>query len=178
RLPRYEDPVLLRGDGRYVADLARGARALRFVRSPVASGRIVRIVAPPGALVITGVDLAAVKPVCPRLLRPDFVAIAQPVLAGERVRHVGEAIAAVIADSAAAAEDLAEQVEIEIASETPVVTLDQALAPGAPLVHDNAANNTVIDTDLDTGDVDEAFAAAHEVVEFTFISRRQSAMPL
>lgn len=40
RLPRYEDPVLLRGDGRFVADLARGALAMRFVRSPVARGTI------------------------------------------------------------------------------------------------------------------------------------------
>ncbi|HEX3536677.1 MAG TPA: xanthine dehydrogenase family protein molybdopterin-binding subunit [Stellaceae bacterium] len=178
RLPRYEDPVLLRGDGRYVADLARGARAMRFVRSPVASGRILSVKAPPGAIVITAADLAAVKPICPRLLRPDFVPIAQPVLARDRVRHVGEAIAAVIADSAAAAEDIAEQVEIEIAPETPVVSLDQALAPGAPLVHGDAANNTVIDTGLDAGDVDTAFASAHRVVEFTFTSRRQSAMPL
>ena len=178
RLPRYEDPVLLRGDGRYVADLARGARALRFARSPVASGRILSVKAPPGALVITGDDLAAVKPICPRLLRPDFVPIAQPVLARHRVRYVGEPVAAVIADTAAEAEDLAEQVEIEIAPETPVVTLDQALAPGAPLVHDHAANNTVIDTGLDTGQVDNAFATAHEIVEFTFISHRQSAMPL
>lgn len=178
RLPRYEDPVLLRGDGRYVADLARGARAMRLVRSPVASGRIVEIVKPPGALVITGADLGEVKPICPRLLRPDFVPIAQPVLAGDRVRHVGEAIAAVIAGSAAEAEDLAERVEVEIEADTPVVTLDQALAAGAPPVHDHAPNNTVIDTGLDVGEVDRAFGAAHQVVEFTFTSCRQSAMPL
>jgi len=85
RLPRYEDPVLLQGRGRFVADLAGGARAMRFVRSPVARGRILSIKAPPGAQVITAADLHAVKPLCPRLLRPDFVPIAQPILAGERV---------------------------------------------------------------------------------------------
>lgn len=178
RLPRYEDPVLLRGDGRYVADLARGARAMRFVRSPVASGRILSVKAPSGATIVTAADLAEVKPICPRLLRPDFVPIAQPVLARDRVRHVGEAIAAVIADSAAEAEDVAEQVEVEIAPEPSVVTLDQALASGAPLVHGDAANNTVIDTALDTGDVDGAFAVADQIVEFTFTSGRQSAVPL
>ncbi|HTQ32669.1 MAG TPA: xanthine dehydrogenase family protein molybdopterin-binding subunit [Stellaceae bacterium] len=178
RLPRYEDPVLLRGDGRYVADLARGALAMRFVRSPVARGTIRRVTAPAGARVITAADLTDVKPLCPRLLRPDFVPIAQPVLAAGRVTYVGEPIAAVIAGSAAEAEDLAEQVEVEIDPETPVVTLDQALAPGAPLVHDAAKNNTVIDTGLDAGEVDAAFAAAAQVVEFTFVSRRQSAMPL
>jgi aerobic carbon-monoxide dehydrogenase large subunit len=178
RLPRYEDPVLLRGEGRYVADFARGTRALRFVRSPVARGRILAITAPPGAAVVTAADLAGVKPICARLLRPDYVPIAQPVLAGERVRHVGEPIAAVIADSAAAAEDLAEAVAVEIAAETPVATIDQALARGAPLVHEAAAGNTVIDTRIEHGEAGTGFAAAHKVVEFAFTSRRQSAMPL
>jgi aerobic carbon-monoxide dehydrogenase large subunit len=178
RLPRYEDPVLLRGDGRYVADLARGVLAMRFVRSPVARGRILGIKAPAGAQIITAADLAEVKPLCPRLLRPDFVPIAQPVLADGRVTYVGEPIAAVIADSAAEAEDIAEQVEVEIDPETAVVTLDQALAPDATLVHAAAKNNTMIDTGIDTGDVAAAFAAADQIVEFTFVSHRQSAMPL
>ena len=178
RLPRYEDPVLLHGNGRYVADLARGARAMRFVRSPVARGTIRAVKIPPGALVVTAADLGAVKPLCPRLLRPDFVPIAQPILAAGRVRYVGEPIAAVIADSAAEAEDLAELVEVEIDQETAVVTFDQAFAAGAPLVHDNARNNTIIDTGLDTGDVASAFTAADRIVEFAFVSHRQSAMPL
>jgi carbon-monoxide dehydrogenase large subunit len=178
RLPRYEDPVLVRGQGRYVADLARGARILRFVRSPVASGRILAITAPPGAVVVTAADLAGVRPICPRLDRPDYVPIAQPILARERVRHVGEPIAAVLADSAAAAEDLADQVAVEIAAEVPVVSLDEALMPGAPRVHEAAASNTVIDAGLETGDVAAAFAAADRVIEFPFVSHRQAAMPL
>ena len=143
RLPRYEDPVLLRGDGRYTADIAHGARIIRFVRSPLACGRILAIKVPPGTQMVLATDLAGVKPICPRLLRPEYVPIAQPILAAERVTHVGEPIAAVIAQTAAEAEDIAELVEVEIAAETPVVDFDQALAPGAPLVHDNAANNTV-----------------------------------
>ena len=178
RLPRYEDPVLLRGDGRYTADLAPGSRAMRFVRSPVARGQILGVRVPPGAQIITAADLDAIKAMCPRLLRPEYVPIAQPILAADRVTHVGEPIAAVIAETAAVAEDMAEQVDIQIAAETPVVDFDQALAPGAPLVHDNAANNTVIDASLETGDVAAAFASAHEIVEFTFESHRQSAMPL
>ncbi|HEX6440819.1 MAG TPA: xanthine dehydrogenase family protein molybdopterin-binding subunit [Stellaceae bacterium] len=178
RLPRYEDPVLLRGDGRYTADLARGVRIMRFVRSPVARGHILSVKPPPGAQVITASDLAGVKPMCPRLLRPEYVPIAQPILAGERVTHVGEPIAAVLAATAGAAEDLIEQVEVEIAAETPVVDFDQALALSAPLVHKAAINNTVIDACLEAGDVAAAFAGATEVVEFTFESRRQSAMPL
>jgi carbon-monoxide dehydrogenase large subunit len=134
-LPRYEDPVLLQGRGRYTADQARGARILRFVRSPVARGRILTVNAPPEVPVITAAGLGDVKPICPLLDRPDFVAIAQPILAAERVTYVGEPIAAVIADTAAEAEDLAERVTVEIDAETPVVTLDEALASGAPLVH-------------------------------------------
>jgi aerobic carbon-monoxide dehydrogenase large subunit len=177
-LPRYEDPVLLQGRGRYTADLAQGARILRFVRSPVARGRILAVNAPPEVPIITAAVLGDVKPICPRLDRPDYVAVAQPILALERVTYVGELIAAVIADTAAEAEDLAEQVSVEIAAETPVVTLDQALAPGAPQVHDMAAQNTLIDACFETPDVAVAFAAARQVVEFTFTSGRQSAVPL
>jgi carbon-monoxide dehydrogenase large subunit len=149
-LPRYEDPSLLRGRGRYTADLAQGARRLRFVRSLVARGRILRVNGPPEVPIITAAALGDVKPICPRLDRPDYVAVAQPILAYERVNYVGEPIAAVIADSAAEAEDLAEQVTVEIAAETPVVTLDEALAPGAPLVHDAAVQNTLIDARFET----------------------------
>jgi aerobic carbon-monoxide dehydrogenase large subunit len=177
-LPRYEDPALLQGRGRYTADLAQGARILRFVRSSVARGRILAVNAPPEVRIITAAVLGDVKPICPLLDRPDYVAVAQPILAHKRVTYVGEPIAAVIADTAAEAEDLAEQVTVESAAETPVVTLDQALAPGAPLVHDTAAQNTVIDARFETPDVTAAFAAAHQMVEFAFTSGRQAAVPL
>ena len=177
-LPRYEDPVLLQGRGRYTADLARDARRLRFVRSPVARGRILRVSASPGVAIITAAVLGDVKPICPLLDRPDFVPVAQPILAHTRVNYAGELIAAVIADTATEAEDHAEQVSIEIDAETPVVTLDQALAPDAPLVHDAAARNTLIDARFETSGVAAALAAANQVVEFTFTSGRQAAVPL
>src|SRR6516164_9768419 len=177
-LPRYEDSVLLRGRGRYTADLARGARILRFVRSPVARGRILMVNAPPEVPIITAAVLGDVKPICPRLNRPDYVAVAQPILARERVTYVGEPIAAVIGDTAAQAEDLAEQVTVEIEAETSVVTLDQALASGAPLVHEIAPQNTLIDAHFETPEVAVALATAHQLVEFTFTSGRQAAMPL
>jgi carbon-monoxide dehydrogenase large subunit len=176
-LPRHEDPALLQGRGRFTADVARGARALRFVRSPLARGNILGIAAPPGATVVTAADLADVGPICARLDRPDYVAIPQPILAADRVTHVGEPIAAVIADTAAVAEDLAERVVVEIAAETPVVTLDQALASGAPLVHAAAAENTLIDANFATPDT-RAFATAYAVIDFAFTSRRQAALPL
>src|SRR5712691_1076828 len=96
---RVEDPALVTGQGCFTADLP-AALAVRFVRSAVASGRIVRVGAPPGATVVTAADLAAVKPIQPLLHKFNYVPISQPVLATGVVRFVGEPIAAVLAPSA------------------------------------------------------------------------------
>src|SRR5258706_10368588 len=85
RTRRLEDPTLVAGRGRFAGDLP-AARWVRFVRSPVAAGRIVRISAPEGALIITAADLAAVKPIRPMLHKFNYVPISQPVLAREVVR--------------------------------------------------------------------------------------------
>jgi aerobic carbon-monoxide dehydrogenase large subunit len=176
-IPRLEDPALVSGRGCFVADLAAGAAALHFVRSPIACGRVTRISCPNGATVLTAADLADVRPIRPLLHRPDYVAVEQPVLAADRVRYVGEPIAAVIGASAAEAEDLAEQVVVDLEPEEPVVDVDAALAPDAPLVHQQAAGNLLVEGRVDTG-VAEAFARAAEVVEIEIRSRRQCALPL
>jgi carbon-monoxide dehydrogenase large subunit len=85
---RVEDPALVAGEGRFTGDLP-AACWVRFVRSAVASGRIVRIDAPVGATVITAADLAAVKPIQPLLHKFNYVPISQPVLATNVVRFVG-----------------------------------------------------------------------------------------
>ena len=77
---RVEDPALLAGRGRFTGDLPATLR-VRFVRSPVAAGRIERIAIPEGANVVTAADLAAVKPIMPALHKFGYVPIAQPVLA-------------------------------------------------------------------------------------------------
>src|SRR5580658_9506870 len=110
---RLEDPALVTGRGRFTADLA-AAHAVRFVRSQVASGRIVHIGAPDGAPVITAADLTGVRPIRPMLHKFNYQPIAQPILAKDVVRFAGEPIAAVVAASPAEAEDIAEAVEIEI----------------------------------------------------------------
>ena len=91
---RVEDPALLTGRGRFTADLP-AAHRVRFVRSPVAAGRIDNITLPDGATVFTAADLAAVKPIVPALHKFGYVPVAQPVLATDVVRFVGEPIAAV-----------------------------------------------------------------------------------
>ena len=117
------------------------------------------------------------KPLCPRLLRPDFVPIEQRVLASGCVAYVGEPIAAVIAASAAEAEDIAEAVAVDIDPETPVVTLDRPWPPARRWSMASPAT-TRWSTGLDIGNVAGGSRLAAEIVEFTFVSRRQSAMPL
>jgi aerobic carbon-monoxide dehydrogenase large subunit len=175
-IPRLEDPVLVRGDGRFVADIASGAQSVRFVRSQVASGRILEIRKPPGALVITGADLGDLRPIVPRLNRFNYAAIEQPVLPRDRVRHVGQAIAAVVAASPDAAEDLADAVEVEIEPDAPLVDVEAALT-GAP-IHPQAPNNVIVDGALRTAGCDAAFADAACVVELAIRSNRQNATPL
>ena len=178
---RLEDPALLAGEGRFVADLARGAAAIRFVRSPVARGRIAGIEIPdlpPGAHVVTAQDLAGVQPIRPLLHRPDYVPVAQPILAGTRVHHVGEPIAAVVAATPAQAEDIAELVFVDIEPEDAVTDVDLALAAGAPQVHDEAPGNLLVDVRFATDGFDAAFSRAERVVEIEIRSHRQSAMPL
>jgi carbon-monoxide dehydrogenase large subunit len=177
-LRRFEDPALLLGRGRFTADVARGSAAVRFVRSAVARGRIKAIRKPEGALVFTAADLAGVKPIRPLLHRPDYIALAQPPLAGLRVNHVGEALAVVVAEDAAQAEDLAEQVEAEIEPEEAVVDVDAALEPSAPRVHADAPGNVIVESVLRTPGLQAAFAQAAEVIELDLRSRRQSAMPM
>jgi carbon-monoxide dehydrogenase large subunit len=174
---RVEDPTLVTGQGRFTADLP-AALFVRFVRSAVASGRIVNIKAPPGASVVTAVDLAAVKPIQPLLHKFNYVPIRQSILADKVVRFVGEPIAAVLASSAQDAEDLADLVDVEIAPMPAVVDAPAALASGAPLVHAEAAGNVVVDGRVKTAGCDAAFAAAHRKVKVDIRSRRQNASPL
>src|SRR5271167_1561263 len=110
---RVEDPALITGQGRFTADLT-AQHWVRFVRSPVAAGRIVKVAAPKGTMVITAGDLKGVKKITPMLNKFNYKPVGQPVLADGVVRFVGEPVAAAIAASAAAAEDVAEQVELII----------------------------------------------------------------
>jgi aerobic carbon-monoxide dehydrogenase large subunit len=174
---RVEDPALLAGRGRFTADLPAALR-VRFVRSPVAAGRIERIAIPDGANIITAADLAAVKPITPALHKFGYVAIAQPVLASDLVRFVGEPIAAAVASTEAQAEDLADAVSVEIAASAAVTDARAALADDAPLVHAHAARNLVVQGKVETPGFAAAHSAAHRLVAIELRSRRQNATPL
>jgi carbon-monoxide dehydrogenase large subunit len=174
---RLEDPALVTGRGRFTADL-NAAHWVRFIRSPIASGRIVGITAPDGARIFRAADLDGVQPIRPILHKFNYQPIEQPILAQGVVRFVGEPIAAVVAPTSATAEDIAEAVEIEIAELPSVVDARDALKPGAPLVHDKCSSNTVVEGRFKTADFDATVAKAHRLVRVDIRSHRQNATPL
>ena len=177
-LPRSEDRALLSGHGWFTADLAAEAEAIAFVRSPVARGRIVGIEAPAGARIVTAAEIGDVAGIRALLHRPDYVAVTQPILAAGAVTFAGQPVAAVIAATREAAEDIADEVFLDIEAEDAVVDLDAAISDGAPQVHGEAAGNVLVEGRIETKDFAEALAAAATVVEIDTRSRRQSAMPM
>lgn len=174
---RLEDPALVRGRGRFTADQP-AAHWVRFVRSPVASGRIIAINAPPDAYLVRAQDLADTRPIRPMLHKFNYRPIEQPLLASEMVRFAGEAIAAVVAPSNAEAEDIAEAVEVDIEETPAVVDAEAALDAGAPLVHANVPSNILVESRIETPDFAAVMASAHRRVRVALRSRRQNATPL
>jgi len=175
---RREDPALITGRSQFIADLTRGCDAVAFVRSPLAAGRIRGIELPDDDRVFTAAQLGDVGSVLPLLHLPDYVPVAQPLLATEQVKYVGEPVAVVVAESRHAAEDLAERVYVDIEPLHEVATAEAALVEGAPLVHGDTDSNVVVAGNIDTGDVDRTIEGAAELVEIEVASGRQSAMPL
>ena len=174
---RLEDPALVSGRGRFTADLP-ATHHLRFVRSPVAAGKIGRIAAPDGTRFITAADLEGVKSIVPMLHKFNYRPVGQPVLASDAVRFVGEPIAAVVAASAAAAEDMAERVDLEIEEATPVIDARAALAVGAPRIHAEAPGNVILEGKFKSPDFDTAWKGASKIVKLEARSRRQNATPM
>jgi aerobic carbon-monoxide dehydrogenase large subunit len=185
-LRRTEDRYLLTGRGSFVGDhQAPGTLHLVLVRSHVASATIEAIDAsaalrqPGVAAVITAADLAGVAPLRGVLARPEFVATDMPILAAGRVRHVGEPVAAVLADSAYTAEDAAELVEVAYGELSAVANIEAALAPGASAVHEAAPGNVLVDiTAGSSPGLDDIFASAAHVVEVEVSTGRVTAAPL
>src|SRR5262249_37898660 len=171
---RREDPARVRGRGFSTADLP-ATHFVHFVRSPIASGRIVRIGAPKEITVICAADLAA-RPIKPMLHKFNYRPIEQPILAHEVVRFVGEPVAAVLAPNLAGADDAADRGEIAIADLPAVRDAGEALRPDAPAVHD--AGNLIVDAQFKTADFDAAAAKADRRIRLSAQSHRQNATPL
>ena len=177
-LPRSEDAALLRGAGHFTADDAVGGRRLAIVRSTVARGRIRAIRPPQGATVITAADLVGVKPIRALLHRPEYIPVDQPILATDRVTFVGQPVAAVVARSLEEAEDIADEVEVDIEPGSAVIGIDAALRPGADQVHPNVPGNVLLEAAIETPNFADRMACAASIVEIEIRSGRQSAMPM
>ena len=154
---RKEDDRFLHGRGQYVADLRlAGTREVAFVRSPVAHARLRAIHIPEDVrdVVFTAKDLVGVKPIISSPPLKGFKRSAQPILATDKVRYVGELVAMCLAATRAEAEDIAASVDLDF-EELPAVTdMLAALEPGAPLVHEEWGDNVFIAFSED-GPVDE-----------------------
>jgi aerobic carbon-monoxide dehydrogenase large subunit len=183
---RKEDPRLLRGGGRYVADIKlQGMLHAAVVRSPIAFGRITRLdhsaarADPRTRLILTADDLPSDLGPLPCIdVTPETKPANQPVLAGEFVRFVGEPIAIVVADTRHDAEDLAELVDIKFDEHDPVLDPEHAMAEGAPILHDDWGTNVANVISMSVGDVESAFAKATHVYRERFKIQRYLGMPL
>ena len=179
---RQEDDALLRGDGRYVADYAPpGLLHAVVVRSPHTHARfriadVAKARAMPGvALVLTGADTAELGHLpCLGLVPGTSIKVPPyPVLATDEVRHVGDAVAFVVADKVEQAKDAAEAIAIDWEPLPHVIGAQAALAAGAVPVWPGQAGNLVFDTSLgDASATAQAFARAARTVSLTVVNQR------
>ena len=190
---RIEDRALLIGAGQFTDDASPpGQLHLCFLRSPHAHASIVAIDttaarAMPGVVaVLTGADFlaAGVKPqvVASAFKRPDGSEAAtpfRPALAQERVRFVGEAVAAVVADSRAQAKDALEAISVEYEDLPAVIDVHEAIAPGAPQIWPAATGNIVAVSRFgDPAAAEMAFEKASHLVSLDLVNQRVAPTPM
>jgi carbon-monoxide dehydrogenase large subunit len=186
---RLEDPRLLQGQGQFVADLIRpNALHMAVLRSPYPHARVQRLDveaarrSPGVALVLTAADLQGTQPMPPsEVPQPDFARAVNlmlretevRLLAGDRLRYVGEPVAVVLAESRAEAEDARDLIELE-AEPLPAVAGEDALS--GPQLYDDIPHNLAISMEFERGEKPAA-PAAH-TVSGRFYSCRQGGSPI
>jgi carbon-monoxide dehydrogenase large subunit len=190
---RTEDPVLLTGRGRYTDDVnVSGQLHQVMVRSRHAHGAIKSIdtaaaKAMPGVkgvyvwgdLEKAGIGMTKTPGAVPNRDGSPIKTAPRSALARGKVRYVGEAVAAVVADTVAQAKDAAEAVVLDIDPLPAVTSIADAIAPGAPLVDDGVPNNIALDFHYgDTEAVNAAFAKAAHVTKLTPKSQRIVVNPM
>jgi carbon-monoxide dehydrogenase large subunit len=189
-VPRFEDPRLIRGEGRYVGDVMLPGMVHGYVlRSPHAHAKVVAIrtdkaKAAPGVLaVLTGADWVASGfgdlPVPGGVKRRDGSPLYRPrypALVSDRVRWVGDYVAFVVAETYHQAADAAELIEVDYQELPAVIATAHAVEPGAPLVWDDCPNNICfVQLDGDKAATDAAFARADHVVKQRIVINRVTA---
>ena len=183
RLLRKEDPRLVQGRGRYVGDIALpGMLHAAIVRSPHAHARIrgidaARALKAPGvAGVVTFADLGDAARPLP--IVPPHAALRGKnfhLLAGERARFVGEAVAVVVAESRYAAEDARALIDVDW---QPLPSVQDPAAPGSARVHDDIPDNVAGQVTLSCGDVATALRAAPRRARVTLSIGRAGGQPM
>src|SRR5262247_2066381 len=184
-IERVEDLRFVQGRGQFVDDLNRpGQWHAAMVRSPLAHGRIRSIdasaaLAIPGVqAVVTARDIGSPMPLIPfRRPNPTIVPYAQPVIAAQVVRYVGEPVAMVLADNAGLAEDAVQAVALDIEPLPPVVD-HRASAKGDVLLIAGTLSNCASVFTAVTGDVAQAFRDAPYTRREHFRVQRMTAMPM
>ncbi|WP_170791790.1 xanthine dehydrogenase family protein molybdopterin-binding subunit [Ruegeria lacuscaerulensis] len=190
---RREDVRFLTGAGNYTDDInVAGQAYVYFLRSDIAHGRITSIDTSaaegmPGVVkVFTGKDFEGVGGIpCGWEVTDKHGAPMQepahPILAQGKVRHVGDPIAAVVADSLEQARDAAEAIDLDIEELPAVIDMKAAAQEGATLVHDDLKNNICYDWQLGEADdakVNEVFANAAHVTTLDLVNNRLVANPM
>ncbi|MDI9978864.1 xanthine dehydrogenase family protein molybdopterin-binding subunit [Rhodococcus sp. IEGM 1307] len=180
---RKEDGRLITGHGRYVSDLELPRmRHVAFLRSPYGHATIKSVDATEAAEipgvhgVFTG-GMPAFRSVALRAQSalPSYVETAQPILAWQKARFAGEAVAAVVAESRYKAEDAMERIDIDY-EQLPATVI--AWKPPEVPVHAEAPDNILLERKFDAGDVDKAFAKSHVVVERELTTNRHAGNPM
>jgi aerobic carbon-monoxide dehydrogenase large subunit len=193
---RFEDRRLLTGQGQFVADLVlpRMLHAV-FVRSAVPHGRIrsvnlARAAAMPGVLLaLSGADLERIAPpvpgaqvALPRKWRSQIDHTIQlpqqPLLAVDKVRHVGEAIGVIVAETRYQAQDAAELATVNLEALPPVVDAAAALELGSALIHEQFGTNLIGEFAVAKGDAAAALARAPHTLRRRFYSHRYTGVPM
>jgi carbon-monoxide dehydrogenase large subunit len=185
RIRRFEDPRLLAGKGSFLEDLQLpGMLHAAFVRSPYAHAEIrdvpteaAQVPGVVGVFTATDFDLKPTPTVMPH---PAYRPCSQPPLATGKVRFVGEPIAVVVAETRYQAEDGAAALaaELDLDPLDVVPNAEAALAPDAPLLHDDLGENVAGTFEVAIGDVEAAFARAAHVVNGHFTVQRYTGMPI
>jgi carbon-monoxide dehydrogenase large subunit len=180
-LLRKEDARHLRGRGQFVSDVQLPRmQDVAFVRSPHAHARIKGIAVAPNASgrIFTARDLPRLGEMRAVPQVPGFKVSGYPPLATQKVRYVGEAIAACIAPTRAEAEDLAKTVSVDFEVLPAVIDAAAALTDAPSLVHENWSNNLFIERVFQDGDIDAMARTAEVVVRRDYRMHRHVAVPL
>ena len=183
RVKRREDPRLITGSATYVDDIDLPRMThMAVVRSEHAHARLAgvdvsRARSMPGVLLVMTAEDVPI-PSMPGVPVDPEKAPAHPPLATEKVRHVGDPIAVVIAESRYQARDAAEVVEVSYETLPAVVDAERAIEADAPLIHDNIERNVAYYWNVQSGDVDGALARAPVTIKQKMISQRLMGVPL